>query len=125
VNAVSVPPKIAPPAPVTATKISTIETTVTWCHGSGCHYPNTRLHFRLSRATTVRLVLSAEVHGRWRQVAAMSIRAHRGVNGYRLAGRWHGELVPVRQMRLRILVRRDGRWRTQNVVVLSVRHESV
>jgi hypothetical protein len=110
-------------APVTATKISSTKATVTLCWGSGCGYPNTRLRFRLNRAATVRLVLAARLNGRWRQVATTSVHAQRGSNSYRIAGRWHGQLVPVRKVRLQILLRRDGRWLTQGLVLLSVRHQ--
>ncbi len=116
------PPPVTP-APVTATKISISRSTVTWCRGSGCRYPDTQLRFRLNRAATVRLVLSAKLNGRWRQVGATSVHAHRGSNSYRIAGRWHGQLVPVRHVRLKILLQRDGRWQTQKLVLLSVRHQ--
>lgn len=110
------------PAPATATKISTSTVTVTWCHGSGCGYPDTKLRFQLNHAATVRLVLSAKVDGRWRQVAATSVHAHRGSNSYRIAGRWHGQLVPVRQVRLQLELKHDGHWQTQKLMVLSIRH---
>jgi hypothetical protein len=110
------------PASVAATKISTSTATVTWCDGSGCRYPNTELSFQLNRAATVRLVLSAKVDGQWRQVAVTSLHAHRGSNSFRIAGRWHGQLVPARQVRLQLQLERDGHWQTKKQILLTVRH---
>lgn len=118
------PPASTPTTPtaVAATKISTSTATVTWCHGNGCRFPDTQLRFHLNQPAAVKLVLSAEVDGHWRQVAVTSVHGHRGSNSYRVAGRWHGQLVPVRQVRLQLQLKVDGRWQTQKLMVLSIRH---
>lgn len=67
VAAASTPPTSA--SPTTITKVSLSKPVLIWCWGHGCVYPRTRLRFHLNRAATVRLVLLANVHGRWRSVA--------------------------------------------------------
>jgi hypothetical protein len=119
------PPTTKPttPAAVTATKVTVSRSTVTWCRGARCRYPNTRLRFTLSGASMVRLVLSAKVNGRWRQVAATEVHARHGSNSYRIAGRWRGQLVAIRHVRLRFQLKRNGHWQTQKLMLLTVHHQ--
>jgi hypothetical protein len=95
---------------------------VVWCRGNGCTYPDAHVEFQLKAAAEVRLVLRAHVDGRWRQVAVANLAAHRGSNRYRLAGRWHGQLVPVRDVRLQVQVSPAGHWQTHSTLSVAVRH---
>jgi len=121
--AVTPTPTPAAPVPVVATTVSTSTRTVTWCWTSGCDYPNTQLRFDLNQAATVRLVLRAKVHGHWRQVAMTSVHGRRGSNSYRIAGRWHGQLVPARPVQLLVQLESNGHWQTRKVLALVVRHQ--
>lgn len=96
------PTAAAPTAPAAAqiTDPSTTSNSVTWCWGSGCRYPSTQLRFTLNRAVTVRLVLRAHANNGWQSVATSRLNAHAGLNHYRIAGRWHGHLVPARRVQI-------------------------
>ena len=83
------------PVGLRITGIAVTATTIGWCQRAGCPYPASRLRFALNRATTVRVLLRALVHGHWKQVAATKLHGHRGANSDRIAGRWHGHLFPV------------------------------
>jgi hypothetical protein len=111
-------------APITVTKVSTTTAIVAWCRGSSCRYPDARLRFALNRAATVKLVLSAKSNGHWRRVATTTVDAHRGSNSYRIAGRWHGQLLPARQVRVQLQLKHGRHWQTQKLVLLSVRHHA-
>jgi hypothetical protein len=123
------PTLLGPPAPALASQgpiwnIATSKTTVTWCMGvPGCKYPNTQLRFNLKRASTVRIVLQAEVGGGWQQVATTTVHGRKGANKFRLAGRWHGALVPARTVLVLIQVKHGSQWTTSSRIVLTVRHE--
>lgn len=98
---------------------------INWCWGQRCKHrvPTTRIRFELNRAAHVRLALVAKVHGHWRQVARTTIHGHKGGNRYRLAGRWHGQLVPARPIRLRVETRPGTRrWVVDRTLRLTVRH---
>ena len=92
--------------------------TVTWC--KHCAYPNTRLNFRLSAGGDVRLTLLAKTDGRWKQVAVTTLHAHRGNNSFRIAGRWGGQLIPRRTIRLLVHVKRGTTWKPIRTVTLTV-----
>jgi hypothetical protein len=86
-------------------------------------YPNTQLQFSLKSAATVRVLLLARVGGSWRVVAKASIQGRSGANSDRLAGRWHGRLVPARPIRLQVEIKSDGHWTIERTLALTVRHE--
>jgi hypothetical protein len=90
--------------------------------GTGCRYPPTRVRFELNRATTVRLVLQTRVHGHWKQVATTHLHGRPGVNRDRIAGRWHGRLVPAGPVRILVQIQADDHWRTAKTIGLTVRH---
>jgi hypothetical protein len=116
----------APPTPpplLRVTAISTTAKTVTWCRGPGCKYPSTRLLFDLNGPTTVRLVLSRHDDVGWKRVATASISGHIGLNRHRLAGRWHGALVPAGPVRIALQVRKDDHWKTRRTLRLRVFHD--
>jgi DNA-binding beta-propeller fold protein YncE len=112
-----------PPVDLRITGISVSSPTVVWCSGYHCRYPSTGLQFTLNLTTTPRLVLRRRLHGEWRQVAAIRIDGHAGINRHRIAGRWHGQLVPDGAVQLAVQIRRDdGRWQTAKTIALTVRH---
>jgi hypothetical protein len=96
---------------------------VVWCWGRGCRYPNTSLRFDLNRPATLRLVLRTRIHGHWRQAAITSIQGHRGDNRRRIAGRWHGDLVPARAVQILVQIRHNSHWKTAKTIHLTVRHK--
>jgi hypothetical protein len=110
------------PVRLRITKISATGPTIVWCRGAGCRYPATRLRFALNRATTVRLVLRTRVDGHWKQVATTTVHAHGGVNVDRIAGRWHGRLVPAGPVQILVQIQPDGHWTTVKTLRLTVHH---
>jgi DNA-binding beta-propeller fold protein YncE len=98
--------------------ISLTSHTITWCRS--CKYPSAELLFTLSQPATVRLVLTAKTRRAWRQVASTLLRPHATANRYRLAGRWHGQLVPARHLRLLVQLAHGGHWRTRTTMTLTV-----
>jgi hypothetical protein len=124
------PTPITPTPPVRAriTGFSTTRSTIVWCRGTGCRYPTTRLRFSLNRATSVRLVLRTRGRGHYRRdatyrrVATTILRGRQGANLYRIAGRWHGHLLPVGPVQIRVQIRHDQRWTTKKTIRLTVRH---
>jgi 6-phosphogluconolactonase len=112
----------APSVPLQITGISATADTIVWCHSPGCRYPATRLRFSLNRATTVRLVLRTRAHGHNTPVATTTLPGHEGVNRPRIAGRWHGHLVPTGPVQILIQTRHDHHWRTAKTIHLTVRH---
>jgi hypothetical protein len=118
-------PVTPPPGPVVRTQISQVSLTanlVVWCQGHGCRYPSAALRFVLNHATTVRLALRTRVHEHWKQVATTNLRAHRGGNRDRIAGRWHGHLVPVGPVQILVQIQRGHLWTTTTKIRLTVRH---
>lgn len=85
-------------------------------------YPPTRVRFELNRATTVRLVPQTRVQGHWKQVATTQLHGHPGVNRDRIAGRWHGRLVPAGPVGILVQIQADDHWRTAKTIGLTVRH---
>jgi DNA-binding beta-propeller fold protein YncE len=112
------------PVQLRITGISVTSTTIVWCQGAGCQYPTTRLRFALNRATSVRLLLRTLVHGHWKQVATTTLHGRRGINRDRIAGRWHGHLVPTGAVQILVQIQRDQHWRTAKTIGLTVRHTS-
>jgi hypothetical protein len=114
----------APPAPAGAPKLSTISVTgtIVWCRGQDCHYPTARLRLDLNLPTTLRLVLRTRSHGHWRQVATTQVKGHAGVNLHRIAGRWHGLLVPKGPVLVLVQIQQGGRWATVKTIRLTVHH---
>jgi hypothetical protein len=103
--------------------ITTSGRSVTWCWGArACKYPATQLRFTLATSDTVRLVLEAKARGVWRKLAATNINGHKGINRFRIAGRWHGAFVPARTVKLLIEVEHDHRWVAHKQIVLTIRH---
>ncbi len=110
--------------PTRITDISSSTTTVVWRGGPGrTGWPTTRLRFRLNQLATIRLVLLATVHGRWRPVATTTIQGHPGTNSDLLPGRWHSQLVPARRVRLQVEIKSDDRWTVMRTLHLTVRHQ--
>jgi hypothetical protein len=95
---------------------------VLWCLRSGCRYPGSRLSFSLNRSTAVRLVLRIRIHNHWRTVATSLLAGDAGHNSRRLAGRWHGHLVPTRTVQLLVQITQAGKWTTYKTIRLTVRH---
>lgn len=123
----STTPTTTTPTPVAATlpviyDVADSANTVTWCSGAGCSYPATTLSFRAREATTVRLVLRAQVDGKWKQVGTVSRHAHSGRNKLRIAGRWHGALTPARPVQLLVQGKDDKGWTTSKTLSLTVVH---
>jgi DNA-binding beta-propeller fold protein YncE len=118
-------PVSPPPAPASGTQISEISVTmklVIWCRGHGCRYPSTALRFLLNHTATVRLALRTRAHGHWKQVATTKLKGHRGMNRHRIAGRWHGLLVPTGPVQILVQIRRGRHWTTSKNIGLTVRH---
>ena len=109
-------PTVTPPVAISAVKLT--KATVNWC--KHCTYPNTRLHFNLSAGTEVRLTLMARRHGHWKQLAISTLHGHKGPNSVRVAGRWHGQLVPRRTIRILLRIDRDGTWTLVKTFTLVV-----
>lgn len=112
-------PRTTPKAPAIA-GISVSSRIVAWC--SGCGLPRVQLRFTLARATTVRLALAVRSGKNWPQSETTMVRGHAGKNHFRLAGRWHGHLVPSRHVRLLVQLRQNGHWTTQSTIALTVHH---
>jgi hypothetical protein len=111
-----------PRGPARITGISASGATIVWCQGAGCRYPATRLRFSLDRATSVRLVLRTRAHGKHRQVATTILHGHQGFNRARIAGRWHGHLIPVGPVEILVQIQQDRHWSTKKAIRLTVRH---
>jgi hypothetical protein len=79
-----------------------------------------QLLFTLSEPTTVRLVLTARTNGDWHRVASTLLHAHAATDRYRLAGRWHGQLVPARHVRLLVQQQDNAHWKTLATINLTV-----
>lgn len=106
---------------MTISNIRLTSKTVTWCEH--CSYPNTRLTFTLSGKADLRLELIANLHGHFKQVAATILHAHAGHNSFRVAGRWRGQLVPHRTVRVLVGIKpsRGQPWKTIKTLELTVR----
>jgi hypothetical protein len=119
-----------PPMPATPgtplqpriTGISASATTIVWCHGAGCRFPATSLRFSLDRAARVRLVLRTRAHGHLRQAATTILPGYQGVNRNRIAGRWHGRLLPAGPVEILVQIQQDQHWTTAKTIGLTVRH---
>jgi hypothetical protein len=111
------PPSAAP----TLTAVS-VTGTIVWCRGQGCHYPTARLRFDLNRPASIRLVLRTRSHGHWRTVATTHVNGHAGANLHRIAGRWHGRLVPKGPVQVLVQTHQHGRWVTVKTLRLTVHH---
>ena len=109
-------PTVTPPVAISAVKLT--KATVTWC--KHCTYPNTRLHFTLTAGTNVRLTLMAKIHGRWKQLAISTLHGRKGPNSIRVAGRWHGQLVPHRTIRILLRIDNHGTWTLVKTFTLVV-----
>ena len=109
-------PTVTLPVTISAVKLS--KTTVIWC--KHCTYPTTRLHFTLTAGTNLRLSLMAKVQGRWKQLAISMLHGHKGPNSVRLAGRWHGQLVPRRTIRILLRIDKHGTWTLVKTFTLVV-----
>jgi hypothetical protein len=72
--------------------------TVRWSNGG--RIPRLWLNFTLSDVARVNLVLQAREDGRWRTLRRITVTEHAGTDRVQLVGRWHGALLPVRQLRL-------------------------
>jgi hypothetical protein len=114
-------PPTTPPVQTQITKISATSTTIVWCHGAGCRYPATRLRFSLNRATSVRLVLRTRTRGQYRPVATRILRGHQGFNQDRIAGGWHGHLLPAGPVQILVQIQQDHHWTTKQTIRLNVR----
>lgn len=111
-----------PPVQPHVTGISATAPTIIWCYGTPCRYPATSLRFSLNHATTVRLVLRTHAHGHYKQAATTILHGHQGNNQDRIAGRWHGHLVPVGPVQILVQIQHDHHWRTAKTIGLTVRH---
>ena len=109
-------PTVTPPVTISAVKLT--KATVTWC--KHCTYPNTRLRFTLTAGTDVRLTLMAKLHGHWKQLAISTLHGHEGPNSIRVAGRWHGQLVPHRTIRILLRIDNNGTWTLVKTFTLVV-----
>ena len=67
------------------------------------------------------LELSTRLHGRLRQLAVTVLHGHEGQNSFRVAGRWHAELVPHRVLRILVQIKPATNWTTVKSVTLTVR----
>jgi hypothetical protein len=110
------------PVPAKIAAVSATGSTIVWCRGTGCRYPPTHVLFELNRAAAIRLVLQTRVHGGWKQVATTQLHGHPGANRDRIAGRWHGRLVPTGRVRILVQIRADDHWRIAKTIGLTVRH---
>ncbi len=116
------PPTTSPPQGAKISHIELVRAPVVWCLRAGCPYPATMVRFSLTASARVRLTLLAHGAARWHEVAVSTIGARSGVNRYRLAGRWHGQLFPSRQLRLLVQLAGDGKWSTGTTLQLTVSH---
>ena len=110
------------PTPLAISKVGLSRPDVVWCFGQGCQYPNTHIRFTLNRAAPVRLVLQASANGNWKKVTVATVSGHSGSNNRRLAGRWHGGLVPARKVRILVQLKLGGHWTTRKTLPLIVKH---
>jgi hypothetical protein len=119
-----IPSPPAPKARTVPTKLTGISVSgsVLWCRGKDCRYPTARLRFDLNQAATLRLVLRTRSQGHWRQVATAAVHGHGGVNRHRIAGRWHGLLVPAGPVEILVEAQQGGRWVTVKTIHLTVHH---
>ena len=108
-----------PPAPTKLSQLAISPRPLTWC--ADCRYPGTRLRFSINHSVMVRLALRVLADGRWRPVAFAILHAHRGANSFRLAGRWHGQMVPARRVEIVVALRARGRWTARRTVQLTIR----
>jgi WD40 repeat protein len=99
--------------------------TITWCPRSACPYPAAMLTFHAQRTESVRLVLRARPDGEWKQVATSTVHAHTGSNEFRIAGRWHGALLPARPVQILVQIRAGSHWKTKATLRLTVTHHHV
>jgi hypothetical protein len=79
-----------------------------------------QLLFTVSQPTTIRLVLTASTDGKWHQVATTLLHPHASKNRYRLAGRWHSQLVPARHVRLLVQLTHNAQWKTRATLNVTV-----
>jgi hypothetical protein len=66
------------------------------------------------------LVLRVRSHGHWRQAAVATLHGHPGANRFRLAGRWHGQMLPARRVQILVKLHTHGRWATHKTLTLTV-----
>ena len=108
-----------PTAPIKLSEIKLTTGSVIWC--AHCTYPNTKLAFTLSANTDVRLKLLANLNGHFKQVATTTLHAHKGHNSFRIAGRWHRQLIPRRPVRILVQIDPGQGWVTEQTLKLTVR----
>ena len=94
--------------------------TTTW--RQGLRAPRLWLTFLLSRNATLNMTLQARVDGRWQQVSGTSAHALAGANRLQLIGRWHGQMVPARVLRLTVRATAAGRTSVTKTFTITVRH---
>lgn len=93
---------------------------VRWC--SGCSYPQARLSFRVNRTAKLHLTLQAQVRGQWRRVA-VDVRAVKpGATSMLIAGHWHGQMLPARELRLMVQAQRGAERSAKTIRSLVVTH---
>jgi hypothetical protein len=112
-----------PPRPSTDLRLRGLHVsshTVRWCHG--CTFPRVRLSFTLTRAAAVHLTLSTRRHGKWRQVGTATSHRHAGHNRIRLAGRWHGKLVPRGTDRITFYAQTNHHRSRTHTITLHITH---
>jgi hypothetical protein len=94
--------------------------TIRWCRG--CEFPQVRLAFGLSRSAVVHLTLSTQRDGTWRQVGTATSNRHTGQNRIRVAGRWHGHLVPTGTYRVMLYAKTPTGRSDTRTIVLEITH---
>ncbi len=72
--------------------------TVRWANGG--RIPHLWLTFTLSGSATVQLALQTHKHGRSQTLRTITVSEQAGTDRVQLVGRWHGALLPARQLRL-------------------------
>jgi YVTN family beta-propeller protein len=102
--------------------ISVSRPTVTWCRGNGCKYPDTQFRFDVNESVRIRLVLRTDSRQHWHNASVAWLSSQPGSNTDRVAGRWHGHLIPAGQVRILFQINRNGHWKTLKTLRLTVRH---
>jgi hypothetical protein len=118
---ISLPARALPPGVILRLSNLRISShTVRWCHG--CQFPADRLSFALSQTATVHLTLYARHHGHWRQVGTATIHREAGHHQIRLAGRWHGSLVPKGTDRITLYAQTSSQRSQKQTFTLHITH---
>jgi hypothetical protein len=78
----------------------------------------------LSRNATLNMTLQTFVGGRWRQLAHATTSALAGTDRVQLVGRWHGQMVPARVLRLTVQATAANQTSATRTFYVTVSHHA-